>query len=319
MDFVFFTFCHSLAGRRHPNERTRKLLVRPLQRRSLSACVLMSPFVTNALFLICSPVQFSEQQIIYAHPVSDYLHDILNDSSEHPFAHAAHCNCLWIRLSMRVNESGWPEKMLYIQQSDVIDLHSKQTRNIQKSFTVLSFSLLIYIPTVNQTFNLIPLLCIEYAWVVFKPSCDEVLSDTCTKPCYYHHTPSARLSKCIIYNTYAKVSTHIYIYRHAGVWLPNNMWIREVSEENLEEITMNLQNSHHIMIFPCRGPVQKQRQSRRLQPQGFTLPVARCSPYSLVWFFFRLVIEIFWIRLMNLDDTCDTYISDYHIDINIYI
>ena len=103
--FCFFTFCHSLAGRRHPNERTRKLLVRPLQRRSLSAFV-MSPFVTNALFLICSLVQFSEQQVIYAYPVSDYLHDILNDSSEHPFAHATHCNCLWIRLSMRVNESG---------------------------------------------------------------------------------------------------------------------------------------------------------------------------------------------------------------------
>lgn len=34
----------------------------------------------------------------------------------------------------------------------------------------LSLSLLIYIPTVNQTFNLIPLLCTEYAWVVFKPT-----------------------------------------------------------------------------------------------------------------------------------------------------
>lgn len=169
----------------------------------------------------------------------------------------------------------------------------------------LSLSLLIYIPTVNQTFNLIPLLCTEYAWVVFKPTPVMKSYQILARSLAIATIHQVRDFPNVWYIIHMHIYLRIYIYIHAGVWLPKNMLIREVSEENLEDITMNLQNSHHIMIFPCRGPVQKQRQSQRLQPQGFgaTLPVARCSPYSSVFF------QVGYRNILNsLDDTCDTYI-----------
>ncbi len=122
MDFVSSPLA---TGRRHPNERTRRLPLRPLQRCSLSACVLMSTLVFNALFLICSCVQFSEQKKICAYPISDYLHDILNDSSEHPFAHATHCSCLWIRQSMRV-----VDQTIYSNQVSWILTHAEHRQII---------------------------------------------------------------------------------------------------------------------------------------------------------------------------------------------
>lgn len=177
----------------------------------------------------------------------------------------------------------------------------------------LSLSLLIYIPTVNQTFNLIPLLCTEYAWVVFKPTPVMKSYQILARSLAIATIHQVRDFPNVWYIIHMHIYLRIYIYTYMQVFgFQRICWSEKCLKRTLK-ISPWIFRTHIISWFfhaedQCKSKGSPKGSSHRALGQPFRWQdVLRILP-----FFFRLVIEIFWIRLMIL--VILTYLSDYHIN-----